>query len=46
MADVVVVNKVDTAEPADVLRVVADVERANPTARIVYAKSPVQLRAG
>ncbi len=46
MADVVVVNKVDTAEPADVLRVVADVERANPTARIVYAKSPVQLEPG
>ena len=46
MADVVVVNKVDTAEPADVLRVVADVERVNPTARVVYAKSPVQLQAG
>jgi predicted GTPase len=46
MADVVVVNKVDTAEPADVLRVVADVERVNPTARIVYAKSPVQLQPG
>ncbi len=46
MADVVVVNKVDTAEPADVLRVVADVERANPTARVVYAKSPVQLQPG
>jgi predicted GTPase len=46
MADVVVVNKVDTAEPADVLRVVADVERVNPTVRIVYAKSPVQLQFG
>ncbi len=46
MADVVVVNKVDTAEPADVLRVVADVERVNPTARVVYAKSPVQLQSG
>ncbi len=46
MADVVVVNKVDTAEPADVLRVVADVERVNPNARVVYAKSPVQLQPG
>ncbi len=46
MADVVVVNKVDTAEPADVLRVVADVERVNPAARVVYAKSPVHLEAG
>ncbi len=46
MADVVVVNKVDTAEPADVLRVVEDVERANPNARVVYAKSPVQLQPG
>ena len=46
MADVVVVNKVDTAEPADVLRVVADVERVNPGARIVYAKSPVHLEDG
>ena len=46
MADVVVVNKVDTAEPAEVLRVVEDVERANPTARVVYARSPVQLQPG
>ena len=46
MADVVVVNKVDTAEPGEVLRVVADVQRVSPNARIVYAKSPVQLQAG
>jgi predicted GTPase len=46
MADVVVVNKTDTAEPADVVRVVADVERVNPGARVVYAKSPVQLQPG
>jgi predicted GTPase len=46
MADVVVVNKVDTAEPADVLRLVADVERVNPVARVVYARSPVHLQPG
>ena len=34
-ADVVVVNKIDSAAPADLATVVANVERVNPRARIV-----------
>lgn len=46
MADVVVVNKVDTADLQSVARVVADVHAANPTATVVKAASPVTLRDG
>ncbi|MGZ4463501.1 MAG: GTP-binding protein, partial [Gaiellaceae bacterium] len=46
MADVVIVNKVDSAEPSEVDRVVADVKVANPDARIVLAESPVELEDG
>jgi predicted GTPase len=46
MADVVVVNKVDSAAPEDVAAVVANVERANPLATVVYAASPVTLEPG
>jgi predicted GTPase len=46
MADAVVVNKIDSADPADVDRVVANVASANPGATIVRAKSPVTLLAG
>ncbi len=46
MADVVVVNKVDSAEPADVARVVSDIESVNPGAVIVKAASPVTLSPG
>jgi predicted GTPase len=41
LADVVIVNKVDTADPAAVETVVANVRRANPRATIVRAASPV-----
>jgi predicted GTPase len=40
MADVVVVNKVDTAEAHNVETVVRNIERLNPLASIVFAKSP------
>ena len=40
MADVVVVNKVDTADPAAVEAVTANVRRINPGARIVYSECP------
>jgi predicted GTPase len=46
LADVVVVNKVDSADPADVGRVVANVSAVNPGAQIVWAASPVSLDAG
>jgi predicted GTPase len=45
-ANVVVVNKVDSADPAQVERVLADVAAINPTASIVKAKSPVTLEHG
>lgn len=43
MADVVVVNKVDSADLADIARVVATVHRVNPAATVVRAASPVTL---
>ena len=43
MADVVLVNKVDAAPPADVERVVAAVTALAPTATVVRAESPVTL---
>jgi predicted GTPase len=43
MADVVVVNKVDAATPADVGVVVGNVERVAPDAVVVMAASPVTL---
>ena len=46
MADVVVVNKVDSAEAHNVEQIVANVESVNPMARIVFAKSPPKLDYG
>ena len=46
MADVVVVNKVDTAAIGAVGEVVANIERVNPRARIIRAASPVELEDG
>jgi predicted GTPase len=46
MADVVVVNKIDTAEADSIGRVIANIERVNPRARIVRAASPVVLEDG
>jgi len=43
MADVVVINKVDTARPQDVASVRANVARANPKAVVIEAASPVQV---
>ncbi len=40
-ADVVVVNKVDTADPQAVAKVVENVRRMNPTATIIQAASPL-----
>ncbi len=46
MADVVVVNKLDSARPEDVERVLADVSALNPHAAVVRAESPVTLDSG
>jgi predicted GTPase len=46
MADVVVVNKVDSADAESVERVIADVEAVNDRATIVLAQSPVTLGDG
>jgi predicted GTPase len=41
IANIVIVNKVDTAEPANVDTVVRNVLKANPAAQIVRAASPI-----
>ena len=46
MADVVVVNKIDAAEPESVAQVVAGIAHANPAAAVVRATSPVTLEDG
>ena len=46
MADVVVVNKVDSAEAHDVERIVENVAAVNPLARVIFAMSPPRLDAG
>jgi predicted GTPase len=43
LADVVVVNKVDSAERVNVDAVIANVRRINPGARIVEARSPITV---
>jgi len=43
MADVVVVNKVGTANPADVNTVMGNIARINPRAAVVKANSPVTV---
>jgi predicted GTPase len=46
MADVVVVNKVDSAEAHNVEQVVENIEAVNPMATVVFAKSPPRLEYG
>jgi len=46
MADVVVVNKVDSADAGSVARVLEDVAALNPGATVVRAASPVTLEDG
>lgn len=43
MADVVVMNKVESATPDDVLKVQQSVDRVNPRATVVYAASPIRV---
>lgn len=44
MADVIVVNKVDTAKPEDVEVVLKNVREVNPQATVIMANSPVAVR--
>jgi predicted GTPase len=46
MADVVVINKVDSATPAQLSAVLAGVKQLAPTATVIRAASPVALAAG
>jgi len=46
LADAVVINKVDAAQPADVDAVIANVREVNPAVAIVLAASPVRLEEG
>jgi len=46
MADVIVVNKVDIADPRDVVAVIANVRKVNPRVTIVQTRSPVGLEPG
>jgi predicted GTPase len=46
MADVVVINKVDSADPAAVAAVAANIAATNPRATIIRAESPVALEPG
>ena len=43
MADVVIINKVDTADPADVAAVRATIAELNPTAEVLAARSDLTL---
>lgn len=46
MADVVVINKIDSADPAAVAHVEANIASVNPHATVVRAESPVALSPG
>ena len=46
MADVVVINKVDSADPADVATLERTVKEINPGASIVRAESPIRIHNG
>src|SRR6187399_153826 len=46
MADVVVINKVDSAEAHNVEQVLENVEAVNPMARVIFGKPPPKLEYG
>lgn len=43
MADIVIVNKVDTADPGNIEKTLANVKAANPKAAVITADSPITL---
>ena len=46
MADVVIINKVDSADPADVERLRRSIRELNPRAEILLARSSLTLVGG
>jgi predicted GTPase len=46
MADVVLINKEDTARPEDVAKLVKNIESVNPRAMVIHAQSPVVFEDG
>ena len=46
MADVVVINKVDSAEAHNVEQIVENIAAVNPMAKVIFAKSPPKLDFG
>ncbi len=46
LADVVVINKVDTAEPEDIEKVRSSIRAVNPRAIVVDAASPISVEGG
>lgn len=46
MADVVVINKVDSAAPEDVVSLTKTIETLNPSATVVEARSPITFEDG
>ena len=46
MSDVIVINKVDSADPADIKLVERNATDVNPRATLVFAESPVDLEPG
>jgi predicted GTPase len=44
LADVFVINKEDTAKPADIKAVEENLKRLNPKAKIIHANSPVSVQ--
>jgi predicted GTPase len=46
MADVVVINKVDSASPEQVAEVKADIAEMNPRAQVILARSALTLQGG
>ncbi len=45
MADVIILNKIDSAEPAAIERVLGSIAAVNPTARVVQCRSALTLSA-
>jgi predicted GTPase len=46
MADVVVINKVDSASPDQITALLATIAEVNPSAQVVQASSPITVEAG
>ncbi|WP_255688569.1 cyclic 2,3-diphosphoglycerate synthase [Tepidanaerobacter sp. GT38] len=44
MADVIIINKIDSANPADINIVRQNIEKVNPTAQVIEAASPISVK--